>query len=58
MYFTVNTFFSRIHLELGVSHLTDADEKVLQMKSELQLLKPKVLEKAEVRTCMLSECSS
>ena len=38
----------RIHLELGVSHLTDADEKVLQMKSELQQLQPQVLEKAEV----------
>ena len=38
----------RIHFELGISRLTGADEKVLQMESELQLLQPQVLEKAEV----------
>lgn len=41
-------FDCRIHFELGISRLTDADEKVLQMESELQLLQPQVIEKAEV----------
>lgn len=41
------TFF-RIHFELGISRLTGADEKVIQMESELQLLQPQVVEKAEV----------
>ena len=45
----VKVFLPRIHLELGVSHLTGADEKVVQMKSELQLLQPQVLGKAEVQ---------
>ena len=40
---------SRSHLEAGLHHLVEADERVSLMKSELELLQPEIHSKAQVR---------
>ena len=36
------------HLEAGLYHLAEADERVAQMREELEQLQPEMQEKAEV----------
>ena len=45
---------SRSHLEAGLHHLGEADERVSVMKNELEQLQPKIHSKAQVYTVAIS----